>query len=233
MGGRSLETLQEDLGYRFEDSSLLREALTHRSALSENLAQTSYERLEFLGDAVLGMVCTVWLFERFPDHAEGELTRRKSRLVSSTTLAEHAERLGVGDCLILGVGEDRSGGRSKQSLLADALEAILGALFLDGGLSAADRTIRALLEQTDLEESASDPPLVEAKNRLQEMAQGRGLELPVYLLDGEEGPDHSKVFTVEVVVEGGVLGIGRGNTKKLAEQRAAVEALRRLGDSIR
>ena len=229
MERRSLKSLQEVLGYRFEDSRLLLEALTHRSALSEKLTATSYERLEFLGDAVLGLICTVWLFERFPDYAEGELTRRKSWLVSSTILAEHAERLGVGDCLILGVGEERSGGRLKPSLLADALEAILGGIFLDGGFSAANRTIRALLE-TDLGEAELDPPLVEAKNRLQERVQGSGLGLPVYSLDGEEGPDHAKVFTVEVTVEGEVLGTGRGNSKKLAEQRAAVVALERLDD---
>ena len=174
----SLEDLQETLGHRFSDEGLLRTALTHRSAVSELLAPESYERLEFLGDAVLGLVCTVWLYERRPEAPEGELTRRKSRLVSMAALAGYARELGLGDYLVLGQGEERTGGREKPSLLADAVEAILGALYLDGGLPAAEPVVHRLLEGAPRSPLSRRGALVEAKNRLQEIVQARGEALP-------------------------------------------------------
>ena len=224
--------LQERLGYQFADEALLTQALTHRSAVSERLAGASYERMEFLGDAVLGLVSTTWLFETRPDEPEGELTRLKSRLVSATALAAHAEHMGVGDCLLLGHGEEHSGGRLKHSLLADAMEAVLGAVYLDGGLEAAASVIHELLEASPLDGEDAGVPLVEAKNELQELLQGRGLPLPIYSVLRESGPDHEKSFEVEVSQEGRVLGIGRGKSKKAAEQEAALVALASLEDDV-
>ncbi len=217
------ETLQERLGYSFENNDLLATALTHRSAAYERAVAESYERLEFLGDAVLGLATTEWLYLRYSGLDEGDLTLLKSRLVSSEALAEHATGLGIGPCLRLGQGEERSGGRRKRSLLADALEAVLGAIFLDGGFEAARRIIWTLLEAASIE--IDEPlPLLEAKNRLQELLQSGGAALPEYVVRAESGPDHEKSFEVEVRIDDAVRGVGVGSSKKSAEQRAAMAA---------
>jgi ribonuclease III len=208
--------LQARLGYRFRRRELLDLALTHRSYANERGLAGNYERLEFLGDSVLGVLAAEWLFREYPEEAEGRLSALKSALVSGPALARRAAELGIGSALRLGVGEDRSGGRDKSSLLADALEAVLGAVFLDRGLDAARRIAEPLLGDSlsEIEEIA------DAKTRLQEMAQARGLGLPVYRLLAESGPDHRKRFTAECVL-GAHRGIGEGGTKKRAEQRAA------------
>lgn len=221
-----LRTLEQRLGYAFRRPELLERALVHRSYAHEQAVGGSYERLEFLGDAVLGLVAAGWLFERNPELTEGRLSKLKSRLVSRPTLAAAAERLELGSLLRLGVGEERSGGRAKASLLADAMEAVLGAVFLDRGFEAARRVAVPLLESVSGEladQRTSDP-----KTRLQELAQAEGLELPQYLVVEEEGPDHRKRFTVACRVAGREAGRGEGGSKKLAEQRAAAAALAEL-----
>ncbi|RMH15442.1 MAG: ribonuclease III [Acidobacteria bacterium] len=221
--------LEQGLGHAFDDRRLLRLALTHRSYANErgdDAAGTNYERLEFLGDAVLGLVAGQWLYERYPDAPEGHLARRKSYLVSARVLAQYASALGVGPMLRLGVGEERSGGRSKASILADAVEALFGAVYLDGGLEAAQKVIHPFLARAEAESAGGSPG--DAKTALQERLQAAGLPLPSYCLVAEEGPDHEKVFTVDCRVGNQRLGTGEGGSKKLAEQRAAAAALAAL-----
>lgn len=216
------------MGYRFRTPELLTLGLTHRSWANEQGEEENYERLEFLGDAVLGLVTAEWLYRQHPELPEGQLSQRKAVLVSKPALARHAQRLSLGEALRLGVGEERSGGRDKASLLADSLEAIFGAIFLDGGFDAVRQVIRPLLERTD--EERHHQRHQDAKTRLQEVTQARGWDLPEYLLVAEVGPDHDKLFRVECRVAGEVAGRGEGRSKKLAEQAAAAAALDELED---
>ena len=215
--------LQDRLGYRFEDLGLLRTALTHRSYANERGLDEHFERLELLGDSVVGLIVTAWLYQRLPQAPEGDLSRLKSFLVSEPQLAGEAADLGLGEALLLGVGESRSGGRKRRSLLADAFESVLGAVFLDGGFEAARGVLLPRLERAMTSPGAdrfSDP-----KTELQEVMQARGLELPEYRLVAEDGPDHRKQFHIECWLDDRLSGEGRGRTKKEAEQRAAREAL--------
>lgn len=219
--------LEDLLGYRFLDRSLLEEALTHTSWANEQGIPDDYERLEFLGDAILGAVAASWLFESRPDLNEGELSKLKSYAVSEPVLAEYAERLGLGEYLRLGVGESRSGGREKRSLLADAMEAVIGAVYQDGGLESARGVALPLLESA-LGERVELPDARDSKTALQEAVQASGGSLPEYRIVDEEGPDHRKRFHVECWVDGRLMGGGDGGTKKRAEQRAARAALQTL-----
>jgi ribonuclease-3 len=223
------EALEETIGYRFSDTALLRESLTHKSFSNEQAGRgvPHNERLEFLGDAVLDLVVSHALFRSFPDLAEGELTRIRAEVVSEKGLAAIGRQLGLGASLRLGRGEDRSGGREKDSLVADALEAILGAVFCDGGFENARRIIEALCI-APIECSAQRKAGIDYKTRLQELLQARQGRPPTYALTLTEGPDHERVYTVEVCSEGETIGCGRGRTKKAAEQEAAQEALARL-----
>lgn len=220
---RPKSDLERALGYGFRDPDLLALALTHRSYANEKGLPDHNERLEFLGDAVLGVLAAEWLFRVHPELPEGDLSKRKSHLVSAPVLAGLAHELGLGAALRLGVGEERSGGREKPSLLADSAEAVLGAIYLDGGLEPVRRLVTRLLEQV-VEER---PRLHEAdtKTRLQEELQARGWSLPEYHLVAEMGPDHDKRFIVECHVCERPAGRGEGRSKKVAEQRAAAEAL--------
>lgn len=229
MLGRSsgaLRSLEKRLGHRFSRPALLEEALSHRSFAFEEGDGSNYERLEFFGDSVLGLLAAEWLYERFPDRPEGDLAKLKSRLVSEPILATFSRDVGLGEKMRLGVGEERSGGREKASLLADVLEAVIGALYLDGGLKAARRLVVEFLEGAMEKESLSRP--FDAKSLLQEVAQARGWELPDYRHVEESGPDHRKTFTVECWVRGFPAGRGRGRSKKQAEQEAAGHALETL-----
>lgn len=226
-GRRPATPLEERLGHRFGDPALLELAVTHRSHAYERGSgdpSEHYERLEFLGDAVLAAAAAEWLYRRYPDLPEGDLSQLKGWLVSRPVLARHARRLGLGELLRLGVGEERSGGRDKDSLLADAFEAVLGAIFLDGGFAAARRAVERLLVEAAAERP-DDPLRADAKTRLQELAQARGWSLPRYRLVAEEGPEHEKTFTVECSLEGGAAATASGPSKKLAEQRAAAAVL--------
>lgn len=213
---------QQRLGYRFKDPSLLEVSLTHRSFANERGLPGNYERLEFLGDTVVGLITAEWLYRQHPDLAEGDLSKLKGYVVSEPVLASYAERLGLGEILRLGVGEERSGGRRKRSLLADSLEAVLGAVFLDGGFKAAREVLLPLLEKAT---GVPQSDLHDAKTELQELVQGEGWELPEYRHIMEEGPDHRKRFHVECWVAGRRAGSGEGGTKKEAEQRAARAAV--------
>jgi len=224
-GRRDLSPLEKRLGYRFRRPDLLDLALTHRSWANEQGVPEHYERLEFLGDSVLGLVTAEWLYSRHPELPEGELSKLKAQLVSRDALARHARELELGAALKIGVGEDRSGGRHKSSLLADSLEAVFGALYLDGGLEMARKAILTMLEGAfkSVELAGSD-----AKTQLQEVSQALGWDLPEYRLAGSSGPDHDKTFVVECWLAGDLAGRGEGPSKKLAEQRAAADALAKL-----
>jgi ribonuclease-3 len=204
----------------------LRQALSHRSYCSESPGAASNERLELLGDAVLGLVVTDHLYRRFPDLPEGDLARLRAAVVSTQALAPVATDLGVGESVLLGRGEELSGGRQKASILADCLEAIIGAVYLSAGPDGAERFVVGLMEG-ELATLAADGHLGDPKNQLQELAAQRALAPPVYEVH-DSGPDHAKVFFASVSVRGEVLGEGTGPSKKDAERRAAAVALERL-----
>ena len=211
------------LDYRFNDPSLLEQALTHSSASKRN-----NERLEFLGDAALDLTIASLLYDSRPDGAEGELTRARAALVNGTTLAEIGRELEVDTQIILGKGEQQAGGAQRGSALADTLEALIGAVFVDGGDAAADRLVRRLFAGR-LDALPHTPGLKDAKSRLQEWLQGRGLDLPRYAVDSERGDDHAKVFVVNCDVgELAAPTLGTGSSRRRAEQEAATEMLREL-----
>jgi len=216
--------LCEKLGHSFVDAGLLLDALTHRSFKNEqpDVAGTDNERLEFLGDAVVGLVVASLLYERFPDADEGELTRRRADLVSEKGLSETAEAIGIGDAMRLGKGEQKSGGRSKPRLLSSALEACVGAIYRDGGADAAFAAARRVFEPR-LHTSA--PGHRDAKSRAQEWAQAHLGGTPSYRLIGTEGPDHEREFTVALELHDEEIATGAGRSKLDAEQAAAGAAL--------
>ncbi|HEY0513375.1 MAG TPA: ribonuclease III [Thermoanaerobaculia bacterium] len=225
-GRRDPTPLEKRLGYRFKRPDLLELSLTHRSWANEQGIPEHYERLEFLGDAVLGLVTGEWLYAGHPELPEGELSKHKAQLVSRDTLAKHALELDLGASLRIGVGEERSGGRTKASLLADSMEAVFGAVYLDGGLEAARRAILEMVESAYHERSRQ--AVTDAKTQLQEVAQALGWDLPEYRLTESLGPDHDKTFVVECWLAGALGGRGEGPSKKVAEQRAAADALAKL-----
>ncbi len=221
-----MNELEEKLGYRFRDRGLLEHAMTHSSYANEHRGAglTSNERLEFLGDSVLGVVVADYLFRKHPDMPEGELTRTRAALVCEGSLHEVARSLGLGRYLRLGRGEDAGGGRSRPSILADATEAMLAAVYLDGGMGAVRPIIRALILDKEQEKAADR----DYKTALQELVQRRPGAAVSYRLVRESGPDHCRSFEMEASVDGEVIGTGAGRTKKEAEQMAAKAALERL-----
>ena len=224
-----LAILQQTLGVAFNDLSLLEQALIHSSYINENssLAPTSNERLEFLGDAVLGLVVAEKLYRDFPRSNEGEMTRLRAALIRRDTLARMARAIGLGDYLYLGKGEETSGGRRKPVNLAGALEAVIAAIYLDQGLSTSKDFILRLLEP-ELQKVVSQGTVVDYKSQLQELLQAREQQTPVYRVVEATGPDHDKRFTVEVIAGDTVLGRGSGKGKKAAETEAARMALEQL-----
>jgi len=211
-------TLMDRLGHRFSDAALIELALTHRSWCAEHAGSSSNERLEFLGDAVLGLVVTQRLYSRFGGWSEGDLAKTRASLVNSATLADVGRSIGLGDLLRLGRGEAASGGREKSSILADAMEAVIGAVYLDGGIGAADNAVGWLLGSR-LDAAARAPGHADFKTRLQELAARLGYAPPVYNVT-TSGPAHDKSFEA-MVRTGAASGAGRGSTKKDAEQHAA------------
>ena len=217
--------LEECIGYKFRNSLLLAEALTHPSLGHEaQRYHFDYQRLEFLGDAVLQLVITEYLFSNFRVEAEGQLTKLRSRLVSRDTLRTHAAALDLGRYILMGRGEEASGGRERTSTLADAFEALIGALYLDGGLEVA-RSFILTQTRDDLQKLAEEPVDINPKGDLQELLQSISLRSPVYELVSQSGPEHEKTFVSQVVWEGIILGQGSGRSKKQAETVAALEAL--------
>jgi ribonuclease-3 len=211
----------------FQTPMLLLTALTHRSAINEKItpAKEHNERLEFLGDAVLELVATEFLYRQLPNEPEGRLTAVRSALVRTTTLAEVGKEIGIGQELYLSKGEESTGGRENESLLANSIEALIGALYLDQGIEA----VKTFLEQhlfPKFDQIMADKLYRDHKSRLQEVVQAQGHPAPVYTVTGEAGPDHEKIFTVQVAVSGQACGEGSGKSKQLAQQEAATVALR-------
>ena len=223
---RSVRALERRLGYRFRDVGLLEHALTHKSKAHEDATGgvVDNESLEFLGDAVLGFVIADLLYREFPHFDEGQKSKAKAALVSTTALAELGQKIGLGAYLLLGRGEEKTGGRQKQALLADGCEAVIAAIYLDGGIDAArDFILQELAEE--IEHVRSPDFLRDFKSALQERLQASGRPLPDYEVTAEQGPDHDKRFHVTVRVQGEVLASSEGRTKKEAEQAAARQAL--------
>ena len=211
--------LEARIGYTFRDRAFLRRALSHRSWCAENGGHESNERLEFLGDSVLGLIVTDDVYVRFPHLPEGQLSEVRAGVVNARALGDVAAEMRLGDCILLGKGEDAGGGRTKQSILADALEALIAAVYLDGGLGAASRLVLDLFDDR-IGEAASGPGGRDYKTRLQELSAQRSLGRPRYLVR-DEGPDHAKRFFATVMLDGEASGSGEGNSKKEAEQAAA------------
>jgi len=227
---------EERLCYKFSSQALLERALTHSSAVPELKASgpeeaghatlpMDNERLEFLGDAVLGLLASEYLLANFPEWSEGQLSKGRARIVNAGSLEEAARRLRLGEHLRLGRGEEKTGGREKQTLLADAFEAVIAGIYLDAGLGPAREVLRRLLFEQALEERGERISESDRKSALQEFLQGRGRPPAEYRLTGETGPDHQKLFLIEVWVGGERMAEGEGATKKEAEQRAARTAL--------
>ncbi len=225
-GTTDLDRLSQRLGYRFADPQLLRQALTHSSAAGHQRAElVSYERLEFLGDRVVGLIVADMLLERFPDEPEGALARRHAFLVSREALADVARALSLGEFLHVSKGEADGGGRDNPTMLADVCEAVIGAMYQDSGLEAAREFVVDNWEP--LVQQDRKPPQ-DSKTALQEWAQGRGLALPNYRVVERSGPPHDPQFTVEAIVDGYEGARGQGRSKRLAEQDAATQLLQRL-----
>ena len=222
-----IKDLEDNIGYRFKNITLLQNALTHSSYANEYWHDSlkSNERLEFVGDSILGMIVAEYLFSRFPDRPEGELTRMRADMVCETALSRIADRIQLGQHLLLGNGEEQGGGRKRPSILADAVESVIAACYLDGGMTAA----RAFVERFVL----CDVPVTgmhnaDYKTALQELVQQKKNQVLTYVPIGEEGPDHSKRFTVAVLLNGEKVGQGTGSSKKRAEQDAARAAISKL-----
>ena len=220
-----IKDLENAIGYRFRNITLLQNALTHSSYANEYWHDSlkSNERLEFLGDSVLGMVVAEYLYKTFPNRLEGELTRMRADMVCETSLAKIASQLNLGEHLLLGHGEEQGGGRNRPSILADAMESVIAACFLDGGMAAAENLIRrfVLCEEPKIRNT-------DYKTALQEQVQQKKNQVLTYTLIGESGPDHDKHFIVQVQLNGQVVGQGEGSSKKRAEQDAARAAMETL-----
>ena len=222
-----IKDLETAIGYRFKNISLLQNALTHSSYANEHWHNSlkSNERLEFLGDSILGMVVAEYLYKNFPDRPEGELTRMRADMVCEKTLAAVAGRIELGQHLLLGNGEEQGGGRSRNSILADAVESVIAASFLDGGMAAARQFIdKFILVEVPVKKLHN----ADYKTALQELVQQKKNQTLSYALVGESGPDHDKHFDVEVSLNGRVIGTGSGSSKKRAEQMAAKAAMETL-----
>ena len=220
--------LEDKIGYQFKNKNLLLQALTHSSYANEGKKHgRNNERLEFLGDSVLSVIVAKHLFLKYKDIPEGELTKLRASLVCEKALDVFAQKLGLGEYLRLGKGEEMTGGRSRPSILADAFEAVIAALYLDGGYQAAQKFVLSFVPENLDVKSANQ--LADYKTTLQEIIQQNREEKIEYVLADEKGPDHAKVFTAEVLLNSNVIGVGEGSSKKQAEQNAAREALKLMG----
>ena len=222
-----IKDLESAIGYRFKNITLLQNALTHSSYANERWHNSllSNERLEFLGDAILGMTVAKYLYQTFPDRPEGELTRMRADMVCEQTLAKVAARIELGKHLLLGNGEEQGGGRTRNSILADAVESVIAASYLDGGMEAAQKFIEQFIL---VEVPVKQLHNADYKTALQELVQQKKNQVLSYTLVGESGPDHDKQFDVEVKLNGKVVGTGSGSSKKRAEQAAAHAALEKI-----
>lgn len=217
-----LKKLEEKIGYEFKEKTLLLQALTHSSFSNEQKINKcrDYERLEFLGDAVLELLSSQFFFETYPEMSEGEMTRQRSAMVCEPALAFCARDLSLGDYVLLGKGEESTGGRKRDSIISDVMEAVIGAVYLDGGLEEA----RNFVQKYILSDLENKQLFYDSKTLLQEKMQKMGKELSYELID-ESGPDHDKIFTVEVKIDGAAVAKGQGRNKKAAQQQAAYQVL--------
>lgn len=224
-----LAKLQRKIDYDFKNLQLLKEALTHKSYIKSSTCPSlnSNERLEFLGDSILGLVICEFLYKKFPDKSEGDLTKLKAGLVNEATLSHIGRNLGLGEFLYLSPDEEKSGGRERPSLVADGFEALIGAVYLDGGLEAISRLIGSQI-LTRFRELADDKQNFNYKGELLEYLQALGWGMPEYQIEEAVGPDHQKRFTISAMAKGEKLGVGEGASKKEAEQKAAKMALEKL-----
>lgn len=227
VGTEKIKALEEKIGYFFRNETLLKQALTHSSFANEQKINRflNYERIEFLGDAVLELVASQYLYENFPDMPEGQMTKQRAMLVCEPALACRAREIRLADSILLGRGEDRTGGRNRDSILADVLEAVIGAVYLDGGLEAAQKVIHTFVLSGQKDEQLFH----DGKTKLQEYAQKEGLGNLQYILVAETGPEHEKKFYIELYLNDNKIGSGVGKNKKAAEQQAAYQALLELG----
>jgi ribonuclease III len=221
---KHLESLEKVIDYRFNDRGLLQTALSHRSSLKDTGLESN-ERLEFLGDAILGLIVSAFLYRKYSDLTEGELTRMKAMLVNETVLARASLSFGLGNYIYLSTEEKKAGGDSRPSITADAFEALLGAVYLDGGYDHARRMVRKYILK-NYQEILGDKKLLNYKGELLEHMQAQGGAMPHYHVEDQIGPDHDKIFVVGVYVDNQLLGEGRGKSKKEAEQKAAREAMK-------
>ncbi|HEY4255252.1 MAG TPA: ribonuclease III [Chlamydiales bacterium] len=225
---QQLELVEERLGYVFSNKELLLTALIHRSFINENknLGNSHNERLEFLGDSVLGLSVADYLYRRLPNHSEGVLSQLRSKLVDASSCAAYLRALKLEEFILLGRGEQMTEGRNKNSICADAFEAVIGAIYLDGGLAITKSFLLCHFERV-FEEAIGSPPR-NYKAELQDYAQKKFQKIPIYKVAQESGPDHAKIFHVVVYVDSQEVGLGLGSSKKEAEQRAAFEALSKM-----
>jgi len=224
------EDIQQDIFYTFKNRELLERALTHKSYSNENIVFAHNERMEFLGDAVLNLIVSEYLMKTCPDSTEGDLTRLRSVIVSESTLAEVGRRIGLGKYLLLGKGEELTGGRTKRSLLANSIEALIAAIYLDSGADAAELFIIHFFGEI-LKKTCDCRITRDYKTELQELCQERHKHLPEYQIVSETGPDHQKQFEVELSIRNIIYGRGEGGSKKEAEQCAANAALKKLSEN--
>ncbi|WP_336513033.1 ribonuclease III [Clostridium sp. Cult2] len=227
-----LNKLQSEIGYQFKDIKLLNTALTHSSYANENKDKNSEsnERLEFLGDSVISLVVSDYLYKRFTEFPEGELTKRRATVVCESSLAFAARKISLGDYLLLGKGEEATGGRNRDSILADAFEALTGGIYVDGGLKKTEEYLLELFEQEVIYALSKGNLFIDYKTELQEVLQKRAKSKIEYKVEKEVGPDHNKKFYMNVIVENKVIGSGLGRNKKEAEQMAAKQALLKIGE---
>lgn len=230
MKTKTMTQLEKNIGYEFKNGQLLQNALSHSSYANEKKSPLgSNERLEFLGDSVLSIIVSDYIYKYFPDLPEGELTRIRAALVCETTLCEFSRELDMGEFLLLGKGEKQNGGMERPSILADAFEAVLAAIYLDGGMEPARRHVLRFIEREIREKHDH---IEDYKTVLQEIIQRNPEEELKYVLAEEQGPDHDKTFTVNVMLNSNVIGVGVGHSKKQAEQLAAKQALELMGEKL-
>ncbi|WP_408956528.1 ribonuclease III [Natroniella sp. ANB-PHB2] len=226
---QKVDKLEQEIEVEFQNEELLKRAITHKSYSNENRERSlkNNERLEFLGDAILDLVISEYIFAEYPDHPEGELAKIRSVVVSAPVLAEKSKEINLGNYLLLGKGEEITGGRKRNSILADAFEALVGSIYLDQGLEVVREFILELLT-ADIMTVEAGEHIQDYKTLLQELIQQSSNSRPDYLVVKEEGPDHNKEFTVQVVFEDEVLGTGIGSSKKEAQQQAAKNAIKKI-----
>ena len=229
---RSLKEIQSNINYNFKDVVLLNTSLTHSSYANENKMKNyeNNERLEFLGDVIVNLTVSEYLYHRYPELPEGELTKKRATVVCESSLAFAARKINLGDYILLGKGEESTGGRDRESILADAFEALTGAIYIDGGLNNTREFLLGMFEEEVIYALSKGNLFIDYKTELQEILQKKTKSKIEYIVEKEVGPDHNKKFYMNVIVENKVIGRGMGRNKKEAEQMAAKQALYRMGE---